>query len=148
MPNQSSLVPAFLTFIDLFMRRSMQGLVRFAREHNLSMTQVATLYQLSHRGGMAVSDIGSRLGVSNAAASQMLDKLVQNGLVTRAENPEDRREKQLVLTEAGKDVLAETASFRQAWLGRLAASLSPEEQAQVAQAFKILVDQMSQLSDE
>ena len=69
----------------------------------------------------------------------MLDRLVQQDLITRTENPQDRREKQLVLTPQGRQVLLESARSRQAWLERLAATLTPEEQQKVAQALDILM---------
>ena len=149
MSNQtSSLTSTFLAWIELFMHRSMRSFVRYARGRGLSMSQMATLFQISHRGRLAVSDIGESLGVTNAAASQLLDRLVQQELVLRSENPQDRREKQLVLTELGRQVLLESARSRQVWLERLAATLTPEEQATVSEALEILMAHINQLPDE
>lgn len=149
MPNQPSpFVSTFLSWIELFMHRSMHGFLRYARERGLSMSQIATLFQLSHRGSLAVSEIGDGLGVSNAAASQLLDRLVQQELITRTENPQDRREKQLILTEKGHNILLESARTREAWLESLAAMLTPEEQEKVAEALEILIEKMNQLPDE
>jgi DNA-binding MarR family transcriptional regulator len=150
MLNQPSLAVSslLLHWLELFMPRSMRGFMRYARERGLSMSQIAALNQLSHRGSLAVSDIGDSLGVSNAAASQLLDRLVQQELVTRAENPQDRREKQLILTEKGNDILLQSTRFRQVWLERLVAILTPEEQEKVAEALEILVEKMNQLPDE
>jgi DNA-binding MarR family transcriptional regulator len=149
MPNQPSpLVSTFLDWIELFMHRSMRGFVRYARERGLSMSQVAALFQLSHRGSLAVTEIGGGLGVSNAAASQLLDRLVQQELVTRTENPQDRREKQLILTEKGYNILLESTRTRETWLERLAAMLTPEEQEKVEEALEILIEKMNRLPDE
>jgi DNA-binding MarR family transcriptional regulator len=149
MSNQPSLfVSVFLAWIELFMHRSMRSFVRFAREHGFSMSQIMALFQISHRGQLVISDIGDDLGVTNAAASQMLDRLVQQGFVLRSENPQDRREKQLVLTDLGRQVLLDSARTRQAWLERLAATLTPEEQKKVAEGLEILIDHMNQLPDE
>ena len=107
MSNQPSpFVSTFLTWIGLFMHRSMRSLVRYAREHGLSMSQIAALFQISNRGQLTISEFGDDLGVTSAAASQMLDRLVQQGLVLRSENPEDRREKQLVLSDLGQPCAA------------------------------------------
>jgi DNA-binding MarR family transcriptional regulator len=143
-----SIVSTTMAWIELFMRRSMHGFVRNARETGLSMSQVATLFQLSHRGSLAVSEIGDSLGVSNAAASQLLDRLVQQELVTRKENPQDRREKMLIITEKGQDFLLESIHSREVWLERLMVTLSPEEQEKVAEALEILINKMNQLPDE
>ena len=149
MPNQPSpVVTVFLAWIELFMHRSMRGFLHYAREHGLSMSQISTLFQLSHRGSLAVSEIGEGLGVSNAAASQLLDRLVQQELITRAENPQDRREKQLILTDKGRSILIESTRTRQVWLERLVTSLTPEEQVKVMEAMEILIKKMKQLPDE
>jgi DNA-binding MarR family transcriptional regulator len=148
-PNQPSPVfTIFLAWIELFMHRSMRGFLHYARERGLSMSQIATLFQLSHRGSLAVSDIGESLGVSNAAASQLLDRLVQQELITRAENPQDRREKQLILTEKGHNILLESTRTRQAWLECLVNTLTPEEQVKVTEVMEFLVTRMNQLPDE
>ncbi len=130
------------------MRRSVRGFVVYARESGLSMSQFAALHELSHHGSLGVSEIGDGLGVSNPAASQLLDRLVQQELITRAENPQDRREKQLILTEKGRSVLRESVRNRQAWLEQLAAMLTPEEQAKVAESLEILTEKMKQLPEE
>ena len=149
MPNQPSpVVSTFLAWIELFMHRSMRGFLHYAREHGLSMSQISTLFRLSHHGSLAVSEIGDGLGVSNAAASQLLDRLVQQELVTRAENPQDRREKQLILTEKGRNILLESTRTRQAWLECLVSTLTPEEQIKVTEVMEILIKKMNQIPDE
>ncbi len=149
MSNQSPVFATiFLDWIELFMHRSMRSFVRYARQRGLSMSQMATLFQISHRDKLAVSDIGGDLGVSNAAASQLLDRLVQQGLVLRYENPQDRREKQLVLTDLGRQVLLESGRTRLAWLEALAATLTLEEQVKIIEALNILMEHTNQLPDE
>ena len=149
MINQPSpVVSAFLAWIELFMHQSMRGFLHYARQRGLSMSQIGALFQLSHRGSLAVSEIGGGLGVSNAAASQLLDRLVEQELVTRAENPQDRREKQLILTEKGRTILLESTRTRQAWLEVLVATLTPEEQVKVMDVLEILIKKMNQLPGE
>ena len=58
------------------MRRSMHEFLAFTRQSGISMTQLSALMRLYHGGGCGVSDLGLHLGVTNAAASQMIDKLV------------------------------------------------------------------------
>lgn len=144
----SPFVSTFLAWIELFMHRTMRGFVRYGRERGLSMSQISTLFQLSHHDSLAVSNVSDSLGVSNAAASQLLDRLVQQELVSRTENPQDRREKQLVLTEKGRSILLEGARTRETWLERLVATLTPEEMEKVSEALKILIEKTKQLPDE
>jgi DNA-binding MarR family transcriptional regulator len=149
MPNQPSpLVSTFLAWIELTMHRTMHGVVRYTRERGLSMSQLSTLFQLAHHGSLAVSEISDGLGVSKAAASQLLDRLVQQELVTRTENPQDRREKQLVLTEKGRTLLLESTRTRETWLEGLVGTLTPAEQAKVSDVLELLIVKMNQLADQ
>ena len=62
------------------MHRSMRHFLRYARESGLSMSQFGALFHIHRRGSSGVTDLGDHLGVTSAAASQMLDRLVQQGL--------------------------------------------------------------------
>jgi DNA-binding MarR family transcriptional regulator len=124
------------------MHRSMHGLIHFSHEKNLSMSQVASLFRIRKTGSCGVGEIASHLGVSNAAASQLLDRLVQQGLVARSEDPADRRGKVLVLTESGNRILQESMEARQGWVADLSSAFSPEESRNVASALDLLAQKM------
>ena len=83
------------------MHRSIRHLLRYARENGLSMSQFGALLHIHRMGSSGVTDLGDHLGVTSAAASQMLERLVQQGLILRTEDPNDRRVKQIVLTDKG-----------------------------------------------
>jgi DNA-binding MarR family transcriptional regulator len=75
----------------------------------------------------------------------MLERLVQQQMITRSEDPNDRRVKQIVLTDKGRQVLQDSIHARQGWLEELARALSPGEQEQVVAALHILIEKASQL---
>jgi DNA-binding MarR family transcriptional regulator len=127
-------------WLRLVMRRSMRNLMRYAKEKNYSMAQLNALYRIYHRGHCGVSDLGEELGVTSAAASQLLDRLVQQGLAMRSEDPLDRRNKRVALTEAGEAIVQESMAVRQGWLDRLAETLTPAEQQQVDAALRLLIE--------
>ena len=85
-------------WVEVFMQRSMSDFKRFMDESELSPSQVNILMRLHFRGKCDVSDIGTGLGVSKAAASQSVDRLFQRNLLKRVEDPVDRRFKQVTLT--------------------------------------------------
>jgi len=130
--------------LEALMRSSMRGFVRFAKERGLSMTQFNTLVFLHHKGPSAVTDIADELGVSSAAASQMLDRLVQEGYITRTEDQRDRRLKKIVLTEKGEELLDQGLDARQQWIKKLGEALSSSEKDQLATAFNLMISKMSQ----
>ena len=115
-------------WVEVFMRRSMRDLHQFAKNTGVSMPQLNTLMHLSHRGSCGVSGIGNHLGVTSAAASQMVDRLVQQGYLERTEDPEDRRSKQITVTAKGRELIEKGIAIRRHWMEELAAVLSPEDQ--------------------
>jgi len=127
------------------MRRSMRGFILYAKTNGLSMSQIGALFHLRKEGACGVSAIGDNLGVTNAAASQMLDRLVRQALIARSEDPHDRRSKHIVLTEKGQRVLHESLQARQGWMDDLAQCLTPQEQDQVLAALNLLIEKADQL---
>ncbi len=125
---------------EVFMRRSMREFVQFSKASGLSMGQLSTLFRLYHRGGCGVSDIGEDLGVTNAAASQMIDRLVQQGLIQRAEDPNDRRVKSLTLTQKGRALVEESIASRRRWMEELTQTLTPQEQEAIIQSLTLLTE--------
>lgn len=122
------------------MRRQMTGFVRYARECGLSMSQAGVLFRLhGHGTTKGVTDIGGHLGVSSAAASQLLDRLVQQGLILRSENPEDRRAKRIALTEQGRGVVDGGMKGRERWFHALAEKMTDKERAAVLAGLEILI---------
>ena len=144
--QQSDLMTAALQeWVAVFMRRSMRNFIRYTRDSGLSMSQIGALFHIHREGSGGVTDLGDSLGVTSAAASQMLERLVQQDLILRTEDQVDRRVKQLALTEKGTRVIQESIHARQGWLDDLAKMLSPTEKEQVVAALEILIDKAKRL---
>ena len=131
---------AIHAWMDIFMHRSMRGWSHFARSTGLSMPQFSILMQLHHKGACGVSNISERFDITNAAASQLVDKLVQSGYLERAEDPSDRRAKVLNLTASGLALIEQGNQERHRWMDDLVKTLSAEEKAKVNEALTILTE--------
>lgn len=135
-----NLEKTFEEWMNLNMRYSLGNFMRFAKERNYSIPQLSALIHLSHHQECNVSGLGEEFGVTNAAVSQVLEKLVQQGFVLRTEDPQDRRHKVLVLTAEGKQIALESQKERQKWLVQLINSLSPEEKELIDSALRLLIN--------
>ncbi|MEA2007959.1 MAG: MarR family winged helix-turn-helix transcriptional regulator [Chloroflexota bacterium] len=136
------------TVLGQIMHLYMHNFWHFAKEQGLSIAQMITLRQVYHQdtaSGCSISDISEWLGVTNAAVSQSLDKLVNQGLVKRQENPQDRRSKQILLTSQGEDMLKKSMQAQQSWLEDLTNHLTPEEQTQIETAFRLLIEKITDM---
>jgi DNA-binding MarR family transcriptional regulator len=146
MPDMTQeLTKTLQDWIEVFMRRSMHNMLLFTKENNLSMSQMGALMNIHRHRGCSVSDISDELGVTSAAASQMLERLVQQELIERTEDPNDRRAKQIALTDEGYHLLHESFRARHAWLGELAGSFNPDEQDLIQTALHLLLGKMQQV---
>jgi DNA-binding MarR family transcriptional regulator len=146
MQSAEPFVQSLQDWIDVFMHRSMHKMISFTKENHLSMSQIGALFRIQGHGS-GVSDLGDDLGISSAAASQMLEPLVQQGLILRTEDPKDRRVRQIALTDKGKEILQRTITVRQAWLEELASRLTPPEKEQVMAALLILTRTANQIEE-
>lgn len=131
--------------MDVFMHRSMSGWKQFAKSCGLSMPQFSILMQLHRRGAFGMSEVSERFEITAAAASQLVDKLVQNGFVQREEDPKDRRAKLLNLSDKGRSFIERGTQQRYRWVDELAGKLSAEERAKVSEALNILTEAMKKL---
>jgi DNA-binding MarR family transcriptional regulator len=131
-------------WFDIFRRNMVRSLYLYARDKGLSMPQMGAMFHILQKGACGVSDIGSELGVTNSAASQMLERLVQLKLITRTESPTDRRVKQIILTEKGRLILQESSKANQGWLTTLVQNMTDEEQEQISLALQKLIDKARQ----
>ena len=146
MPAAEGFVTTLQSWMAVFMQRSMRDFMAYARQNGLSMAQLGALFQIRHRGSIGVSNLGEDMGVTSSAASQMLERLVQQGLILRSEDPSDRRVKQVALTDKGLQVLQESIRARESWLSDLAEALSDPEKEAVIAALDVLTDRANQLS--
>ncbi len=144
MQDPDPFVAAMRQWTEIFMRRSMGNFILYSKKSGVSMAQIGALFNV-HRGTSGVSDLGEDMGITSAAASQMLERLVQQQFVVRSEDPRDRRVKHLVLTDKGHQILEGSIRARQGWLEELAKELSDDEKEQVISALDILIEKARQL---
>jgi DNA-binding MarR family transcriptional regulator len=145
MPLTDPFILALHEWIKVFFSKASRGLFHYSKQSGLSMSQLGALFQIHRMGSCGVTDLGEDLGVTSAAASQMLERLVQQGLILRTEDPADRRAKQLVLTEKGKQTVVESIQARQGWLEQLDNKLSSKEKEAIIAALNILIEKMKQI---
>jgi DNA-binding MarR family transcriptional regulator len=89
-----------------------------ARQVSMSQVKLLLLISRPHKR-FKVKDVADFLGVTNAAASRSIDRLVQRGLVDRTVTPEDRRAVDLTLTPRAEALLERFTNVRNRELLRL-----------------------------
>ena len=136
---------ALRDWAEIFMARSMHEWVRFVKSSGLSMPQFSTLMRLYYHGGCGISEISAHLDVTAPAASQMVDRLVQTGLLERVEDPNDRRAKQVTLSAKGRGLIEKGIEARNRWSEELATKLTAEQRGLVIDALAHLTEAAGKL---
>lgn len=126
-------------FISLVFRIGMQNHYRFVKQQGLSMPQMMILYHIQRVGGCTVSDIGEEFGISSAAASQLIDRLVQQGYLVRKEKPQDRRIKETAVTEAGQRLIEASMNAHQSWVAGMVSRMDESTQQRLLPLLEELV---------
>lgn len=144
--TEPDLSTILLNWFTAFVRLSLHDFNRYTRSTGLSFAQMTVLMHLYYRGPSEVSAFCDMMQISPAGSSQMIERMVQQGLVKRSEVPGDRRVRQVSLTEQGQQVVISSIAARQTWTEQLVASLSPEERAQVTATLLLLNERAAQIS--
>jgi len=138
MTNSPQFTQTIRSWMDIFMHHSMRGWGLFAKSVGLSMAQFSILLQLHHKGACGMSEISERFEITPAAASQLVEKLVQGNFISRYEDPQDRRAKVLDITDKGRELLQQGIEERYRWMEQLSERMTEEEREQVSASLDIL----------
>lgn len=105
----------------------------------LTFSQLRLLKLVALTDSYNISDVAAFLGVSNAAASKAVDRLVRRQLLNRTEAVEDRRAVKLSLSEAGRRLLDQYEALTKEVLAEIFGRFSSEGLRETAK----LLDQLS-----
>src|SRR5207248_6683405 len=103
-------------------------------EVGLSLPKLAALHQLAQAGdSLPLGQLAERLSCVKSNVTQLVDRLEADGLVTRTADPNDRRSRIAVLTDAGREAYERGTQIQQQTERDLFGVLSAEESAQLHQ---------------
>lgn len=104
----------------------------------LRMPQLRALLRVARDEGLTMGDLARQLGVSFAAATQVVEQLVELALLTRERSEEDRRVVRLKLTEQAHEHIDEALARRSRQVREVCDQLSPEEARAFARGMELL----------
>ncbi len=128
---------AVMEAVPLVMR-FLRGQMRRQRGSNLSVPQFRVLAFLHRYPGACLFAVADHLGVARPTASIMVDRLVRQGLVIRAEDPAERRRIALQLTVSGARDFQRAREATRAWLAGVLRGQSPSRLLQIAEGVSLL----------
>ncbi|CAA0120552.1 MarR family winged helix-turn-helix transcriptional regulator [Zhongshania aliphaticivorans] len=105
------------------------GLRAGVKEHQipLPITHIRALKGIRRNPHCTAQSIAQRMQRDKAQITRVLNELLQDGFISKSDNPEDRRSQLLHLTKAGEKIVAQLDTIEQKTSCAMTANLSDEE---------------------
>lgn len=110
--------------VNMYMRRDSPDVWM---DLTLTVPQLKSLFFIANEGTTNLKKLAAALKVTPSNVTGIVDRLVQQGLVSRQENPEDRRVSLLRPTEQGEAVVDNLKERRTSYLSRILRQLGTDE---------------------
>jgi DNA-binding MarR family transcriptional regulator len=139
-PRELELVRSIGGFAKFILQAGGRDFYRAVGELDLSISQIRMLHLLTGPVEAAsLKAIADEVGLSMPAVSRSVDGLVQRGLVTRTEDPKDRRHKAVRATDEARRLAADLVEMRVAGITDFVQTLSDAERRDLADALAPIV---------
>lgn len=109
-------------------------------EDAVTVTQFRTLVVLDSHGQINLNRLAGLLDVTASTAMRMIDRLLAADLVTRQDNPANRREVLLGLTPAGTDLVRQVTAKRRREIARIVTAMPATQRADLIAALRAFAE--------
>jgi MarR family transcriptional regulator, organic hydroperoxide resistance regulator len=116
-------------------------------ELNLSIAQLKSLLFIAAKGKTNFKKIAEALGVTPPNITGIIDRLVEQGLVSRTENSEDRRIMLLQVTDKGQQLLTNLRESRVNFFKQVLSRMKQDELQCLSQGLAALIKAAAQKSE-
>ena len=108
-------------------------------DSGLTLTQLRSLFLIANKGSTNFRKLAKALGVTPSDVTGIVDRLVEQGLVSRTQNPEDRREMTLQATDKGQALVSNLKEVGIKHMTQILSLLSLEELSALAQGLSAFI---------
>jgi DNA-binding MarR family transcriptional regulator len=115
---------------------------------DLTMPQLKTLIYVTKNQGATSGQIAASLGVGLSTITGIVDRLAEQNLVSRREDPRDRRITRVVPTSTGAELVDELIEYRNEVVTAILSRLDPDQLQTVETAFQYLLEAVADLDRE
>ena len=112
--------------------------MRSRRSPDLTVPQFRTLAFVDRNKGTSLSAVANHMGLTLPSTSRLVDGLIARGMLTREDNPADRRRVKLGVTNHGLTILETSRRGTLTYLTDKIASLSAEDREVIVKAMKAM----------
>jgi len=120
------------------LRRLHHGLPIANGEMELTVAQMRALHGIGDHGDCTMGELAHKLGITLSAATGLVDRLIQRGLVERESGKDDRRVVYVRLADAGRRAREVFRKERQRHMAGALRRLSAHELERIADSINLL----------
>jgi len=146
--GKASLIEEIIQLQRQVSRALRQGELDVWMELSLTIAQLKSLFFISNEGSTNFTRLAQALCVTPSNVTGIVDRLVEQGLVSRRENPENRRMLVLQPTERGEALIASLRERKIGQLSELLSCLNEEQLSTLAQGLRFLAEATEVRQDE
>ncbi|KFZ38463.1 MarR family transcriptional regulator [Shewanella mangrovi] len=106
------------------------------RDQGVSLAQIHAVEILGAHGALRMKSLAEKLGVTTGTLTVLIDRLVNNGLVSRQAAEGDRRAIEVMLTDAGRKMFEEHDQLHLQLTKEMLVTLDDDECQQFLQFLK------------
>ncbi len=123
----SAAVDSVVSHYEALMHRLIADHATDFTEVGITMSQAKVLYVVMAAGELRMSELAARLGIGSSSASGLADRLVELELLTRHDDPADRRQVVVTTTPKAAALMERFRELNQRQLRELLTRLDPDE---------------------
>lgn len=125
--SRDQLIEQFIDVTKAMMKAWKAQFFAAVDDPNLSPAQIGIMVLVHRRAACSGRDLASELHISRSAVTQMLEGLIEQGYISRQEDPNDRRISNLELTTTGGRKMRELDKIRKRLFDKLTDDLTDQE---------------------
>lgn len=111
----------------------------------LPLNQFGVLCTLMDTAGMTITDISRQLNISKQQMTNIIDKLVSAGFVSKAPDPKDRRRIVVTINDKGQKLLEDHMELFRQRFDHHAQNLTENERQELAQLLRRYYDLINKM---
>lgn len=155
-PEHSALPVVPKERYDLRILKSLRRIVRavdvysrrLASQHGVTVPQLISLMKIDELGALTVKQLSEEVYLNPSTVVGIVDRLERAGLVARERSVLDRRQVRVLLTAAGREMLANSPSPLQASLVRSIEGLPELERVTIALSLERIIELIAREDDD
>lgn len=138
-----ALIEQALAVLPEIGRRAFAHVAGDAVSDGRPVAQMKAIAHLARHGRQPVKEVAAALGISMPATSELVERMVDDGMVVRETNPADRRQVLVALTPRAEELGRRFHALRRAQVCHALAQLEPHERPIFVRSLRAWADALA-----